>query len=121
MINGNAWGRVIGFPTANIVAPALSDHQGIWAAIVTGSGLPKAGVVAAVSIGTRPTYYGEAGDLLLEAHLLDFDGDLYGRTLSVELHVMLRSESKFIDTSALISQLAIDVEQTRDWFVLSGL
>jgi riboflavin kinase/FMN adenylyltransferase len=121
VINGNAWGRVIGFPTANIVAPALLKHRGIWAGIVTGHGLPASGVVAAVSIGTRPTYYGDAGDLLLEAHLLDFDDDLYGRTLSVDLNVLLRSELKFADTTALIAQLAIDVQQTRDWFAVSGL
>lgn len=119
VIHGNAWGRVIGFPTANIVVPGLVAHQGIWAAIVTGEGLPHEGVLAAVSVGTRPTYYGDAGDLLLEAHLLDFRADLYGRTLSVHLCILLRRELQFNDTTALVAQLAVDVRNTRSWFARS--
>lgn len=116
VIHGNAWGRVIGFPTANVVVPGLDAHLGIWAATVWGVGLPMEGVLAAVSIGTRPTYYGNSGELLLEAHLIDFSGDLYGTTLTVDLRFHLRSESHFRDTSALVAQLAIDVQQARDWF-----
>ena len=116
VIHGNAWGRVIGFPTANIEVPGLMAHSGIWAAIVHGEGLPSAGVLAAVSVGTRPTYYGDAGHPLLEAHLLDFAGDLYDRELSVELRLFLRAEVAFVDTPALVDQLAIDVQNTRDWY-----
>ncbi|WP_120339426.1 riboflavin kinase [Cryobacterium soli] len=116
VIHGNAWGRVIGFPTANIEVPDLMAHTGIWAAIVHGAGLPAAGVLAAVSVGTRPTYYGDAGHPLLEAHLLDFAGDLYGQELSVELRLFLRAEVAFVDTPALVDQLAVDVQNTRDWY-----
>jgi FAD synthase len=116
VVHGNAWGRVIGFPTANIEAAGLTAHSGIWAAIVHGDLLPAAGVPAAVSVGTRPTYYGDAGYPLLEAHLLDYAGDLYGRELSVQLCWFLRSEVAFADTTALVHQLAIDVRNTRDWF-----
>jgi FAD synthase len=116
VVHGNAWGRVIGFPTANIEAPGLPAHSGIWAAIVHGTSLPAGGVLAAVSVGTRPTYYGDAGEPLLEAHLLDYTGDLYGQELSVELRLFLRAEVAFADTPALVDQLAIDVQNTRDWF-----
>lgn len=120
VIHGNAWGRVIGFPTANVVVPGLNAHLGIWAAIVRGEGLPVGGVLAAVSVGTRPTYYGDAGELLLEAHLVDYAGDLYGLILTVELSVHLRDELQFPDTSALVAQLAIDVQCARDWFATLG-
>ena len=113
--HGNEWGRVIGFPTANIVAPGLLAHAGIWAGIVRGASLPAEGVIAAVSVGTRPTYYGETGAALLEAHLLDFAADLYDQELSVELHVLLRAEVKFETTELLVEQLRIDVQNTRDW------
>lgn len=116
VIHGNAWGRVIGFPTANIEVPGLSAHAGIWAAIVHGESLPSDGVLAAVSVGTRPTYYGDAGFPLLEAHLLDYAGDLYGQELSVELRLFLRAEVAFVDTPALVDQLAVDVQDTRDWY-----
>jgi len=116
VIHGNAWGRVIGFPTANIEVPGLMAHSGIWAAIVHGDYLPAEGVLAAVSVGTRPTYYGDAGFPLLEAHLLDFAEDLYDQVLSVDLRLFLRAEVAFVDTPALVDQLAIDVQNTRDWF-----
>jgi FAD synthase len=116
VVHGNAWGRVIGFPTANIEAPGLLAHSGIWAALVHGESLPAGGVLAAVSVGTRPTYYGDTGAPLLEAHLLDFAGDLYDQVLSVELRLFLRAEVAFADTTALVDQLAIDVQNTRDWF-----
>jgi len=116
VIHGNAWGRVIGFPTANIEVPGLMAHTGIWAAMVRGATLPADGVLAAVSVGTRPTYYGDAGHPLLEAHLLDYAGDLYGQELSVELRLFLRAEVEFIDTPALVDQLAVDVQNTRDWY-----
>ena len=116
VIHGNAWGRVIGFPTANIEVPGLMAHSGIWAAIVHGESLPAAGVLAAVSVGTRPTNYGDAGFPLLEAHLLDFAGDLYDQKLSVELRLFLRAEVAFVDTPALVDQLAVDVQNTRDWY-----
>ncbi|MBX0300219.1 riboflavin kinase [Cryobacterium sp. 1639] len=116
VIHGNAWGRVIGFPTANIEVPGLMAHTGIWTAIVHGAELPAGGVLAAVSVGTRPTYYADAGHPLLEAHLVDFTGDLYGQELSVELRLFLRAEVAFVDTPALVDQLAIDVQNTRDWY-----
>ncbi|WEO76667.1 riboflavin kinase [Cryobacterium sp. SO2] len=116
VIHGNAWGRVIGFPTANIEVPDLLAHSGIWAGIVRGDALPAEGVLAAISVGTRPTYYGDAGHPLLEAHLLDFAGDLYGQELNVELRLFLRAEVAFVDTPALVDQLAVDVQNTRDWY-----
>lgn len=112
--HGNAWGRLLGFPTANL---PLEDPtvDGIWAGIVR---FERAGVVvehvAAISVGTRPTYYAD-GVRLLEAHLLDFSGDLYDIEITVELHALIRGQVRFEGSDALIAQLAIDVADVRTW------
>ena len=66
---------------------------------------------AATSIGFRPTFGGDR--LTVEAYLLDFDGDLYGRPVRLEFVSRLRGERKFIDAAALIAQMHRDVEETR--------
>lgn len=114
--HGNAWGRVLGFPTANIPMTADgADLDGVWAGYVTfiENGAEQR-YVSAVSIGTRPTYYAD-GILLLEAFLLDFDGDLYDRTLTVALHRRIRGQVAYTGSEALIAQLAVDVENVRQW------
>lgn len=113
--HGDARGRTLGFPTANI---ALTDHEiadGVWAAQVrTGSGT---WAVAAVSVGRRRTFYAGEGPRLLEAHLLDFNGDLYEQTLRIELVTQLREQQSFSDIHALTEQLHRDIESTRQWAV----
>jgi riboflavin kinase / FMN adenylyltransferase len=69
------------------------------------------GTRAAISIGTNPHYGGE--ERRIEAHLLDFDGDLYGRRLLVELWQRLRDERAFESEEELVAQIARDVEETR--------
>jgi riboflavin kinase/FMN adenylyltransferase len=108
--HGDKRGRTLGFPTANLVpdpAHAVPDH-GIYAtrAIVPGLGE----WTAATSIGVRPTFVTGRG-LLVEAFLLDFDGDLYGRELRLEFLERTRGERRFESVDALVAQMHDDVAQ----------
>jgi riboflavin kinase/FMN adenylyltransferase len=116
--HGDHRGRTIGFPTANVAVPGdiLLPIDGVyagWYLRPAGSGdeQPHA---AAVNIGRRPTFYEESGLLLVEAHLIDFDGDLYGEQARVRIAARLRGEVRFDGIDALKQQLALDVEHTRD-------
>jgi riboflavin kinase/FMN adenylyltransferase len=106
VVSGDARGGTLGFPTANIqVEPnVLVPAYGIYA----GS---AAGHRAATSIGVNPHYGG--AELRVEAFLLDYAGDLYGRRLVVELWRRLRDERAFASEQDLVDQIALDVEQTR--------
>jgi riboflavin kinase/FMN adenylyltransferase len=119
--HGDERGRELGFPTANLVPSdefACPGH-GVYAAraIVAGADDPLGvGVAAAVSIGVRPTFQTGRGELI-EAYLLDFDGDLYGQTLCLEFLARLRGERRFDTPEALIEQMHRDVAQTRELVV----
>jgi riboflavin kinase/FMN adenylyltransferase len=106
VVTGDARGGTLGFPTANIrVDPnALVPAYGIYAGFAEGTR-------AAVSVGTNPHYGGN--ERRIEAFLLDFDGDLYGRRLIVELWDRLRDERAFAGEAELIEQIGRDVEQAR--------
>src|SRR5580765_6849815 len=106
VVTGDARGGTLGFPTANLdVRPELLVPQnGIYAGA---AGENR----AAVSIGTNPHYGGS--ERRVEAFLLDFEGDLYGRRLIVEFWERLRDEQSFESEQALIDQIARDVERTR--------
>ena len=110
VVRGNQLGRTLGFPTANLRfggrTPALS---GIFAARV--HGVASEPLPAVASFGTRPTVAGTTP--LLEAHLFDFDGDLYGRHVDVEFVARLRDEETFADLPALVVQMHRDAEQAR--------
>jgi len=113
--HGDQRGRELGFPTANLVpdeAIACPGH-GVYACLAYGRGPLSAPVPAAVSIGVRPTFQTGRGELI-EAYLLDFDGDLYGQTLCLEFLVRLRGERRFDTAEALIEQMHLDVAQTRE-------
>lgn len=120
VVDGARLGRTLGFPTANIVPdPALvCPRDGIYAcrAVVGGrdgdSGPPAGERLAAVSIGVRPTF-GENLQRLVEAHLLDFDADIYGRTLTLEFVARLRGELRFDSAEALVEQIRADVQTAR--------
>ncbi len=107
VVAGDARGGTLGFPTANLATPPelLVPAYGIYA----GAAL---GCRTAVSIGLNPHYGGE--ERRVEAFLLDFQGDLYGRRLVVELWQRLRDERAFRDEAELVAQIARDVAQTRD-------
>lgn len=114
VVHGDERGRTIGFPTANVdVAEGfIVPADGVYAArCVIESGEQFA---CAVNIGKRPTFYGSADRSLVECHLLDFSGDLYGQTLSVEFVERLRDEKRFEGLDALKAQLLSDVDRARE-------
>ncbi|MGI8595371.1 MAG: bifunctional riboflavin kinase/FAD synthetase [Solirubrobacteraceae bacterium] len=108
VVAGDRRGRELGYPTANIVpdnAYATPGH-GVYACVADER-------AAAVNVGVRPTFDTGRG-LLVEAYLLDFDGDLYGRELALEFLARLRGERRFDSSDALVEQMASDVEKTRE-------
>jgi len=108
VITGQQRGRLLGFPTANIHCPHLSASlKGVYSAKVGGL---EQSYHAVVNFGTRPTFKGD--DLQLEAHLLNFQGDLYGKRLEVELIAKLRDEQTFSSLEALTQQIQTDIEQS---------
>ncbi len=110
VVYGQQLGRKLGFPTANIPLRRItSPVHGIYAVRVNGAGLENHPGVA--SVGTRPTVDGT--EMLLEAHLFDFDGDLYGRRLCVDFFEKLRDEEKFESLSAMTQQMGLDAAQAR--------
>jgi riboflavin kinase / FMN adenylyltransferase len=110
VVSGDQRGGTLGYPTANLaVDPAvLVPAYGIYAGAATVDGSEHR---AAISIGTNPHYGGD--ERRIEPHLLDFDGDLYGRRLVVELWRRLRDEQVFESEQALVEQIARDVEATK--------
>ena len=113
VVQGDQRGRTIGFPTANIAFEAgrAWPAKGVYAAWTTlGDGQR---VATAVNIGLRPTFHQHADQPLLEAHLLDFDEDLYGQNLQVEFVGFLRSERRFSGIDEIAEQLKKDVEHAR--------
>jgi riboflavin kinase / FMN adenylyltransferase len=106
VVAGDARGGTLGFPTANLAVPTnlLVPEYGIYAGATSGQR-------AAVSIGVNPHYGGR--ERRVEAFLLDFEGDLYGRRLVLELWRRLRDERAFESEAELVAQIARDVEETR--------
>ena len=111
VVYGEALGRTLGFPTANLrLLRRRSPICGILAVRVYGIGeRPLAGVA---SLGTRPTVNGV--EPLLEVHVFEFDGDLYGRAIEVEFIAKLRDEVKFDSLDSLMAQMKVDAVQARD-------
>lgn len=110
VVQGAKLGRRLGFPTANLrPLRRATPLAGIFAIRVSGAGLHEAAGVA--SLGTRPVVNGK--ELLLEAHVFDFDGDLYRRTLHVDFIARLRDEMWFANTDALVEQMHLDAAQAR--------
>lgn len=107
VVAGDGRGRDLGMPTANIVPDdrLASPGHGVYAAWAHGR-------PAAVNVGVRPTFDTGRG-LLVEAHLLDFDADLYGETLRVAFVERLRGERRFASTEALVDQMRRDVSEVR--------
>jgi riboflavin kinase / FMN adenylyltransferase len=113
VVMGDQRGRLLGFPTANVEVPnaVCMPADGVyagWYRRPDGSVHP-----CAINLGRRPTFYEHADHSLLEAHLLDFDEDLYGERARVSFGHFLRSERKFDGIEAIKIQLAHDVEHAR--------
>lgn len=113
VVHGDERGKTIGFPTANIEVPKVIciPADGVYAGVMTRNDGTKNH--CAINLGRRPTFYEHTDHSLLEAHLLDFDGDLYGQSVRVSFSNFLRGERKFENIDALKMQLKLDVEQTR--------
>ena len=111
VVEGAKLGRKLGFPTANLRPQRRATPlAGVFAIRVSGCGLQNAPGVA--SLGTRPAVNGK--ELLLEAHVFDFDGDLYRQTLHVDFIARLRDELWFPDMDQLVEQMRKDAQQARE-------
>jgi riboflavin kinase/FMN adenylyltransferase len=110
VVHGDRRGKDLGFPTANLRPPErkVTPGSGIYAAWAHTETFQ---VAAAVNVGTRPTFGG--GELLIEAHLLDFDADLYGTTLTLEFVERLRAELEFASADELVEAIGNDVKRVR--------
>jgi riboflavin kinase/FMN adenylyltransferase len=122
VVRGAGRGRGIGIPTANVKPEGeLLPKPGIYAGraviLAEGNGGSTSSThVCALSIGTNPTFRGSGAltsVLSVEGHLLDFDGDLYGRRLRLEIVHRLRDEQRFESTAALVEQIHADFAETR--------
>ncbi len=108
VVSGDRRGRTLGFPTANIVPDEalVCPGHGVYVARADGD-------CAAVSVGVRPTF-GTGRAVLVEAYILDRDLDLYGRTLKIDFIDRIRGERRFDSVDALIAQMDLDIERTRE-------
>jgi riboflavin kinase / FMN adenylyltransferase len=108
VVAGDRRGRDLGYPTANVIPDNayVTPGHGVYACLADER-------PAAVNVGVRPTFDTGRG-LLVEAYLLDFDGDLYGRELRLDFYERLRGERRFDSVDALVEQMASDVERTRE-------
>jgi riboflavin kinase/FMN adenylyltransferase len=115
VVPGDARGRRIGFPTANIApdAPYVVPADGVYAVAVEWSGRTYPGVM---NIGTRPTFDGNPERRTLEAHLFDFGQTIYGDTVKVEFVSRIRRERKFVSVDELVAQIRQDVETAKRIF-----
>ncbi|MFM2182537.1 MAG: adenylyltransferase/riboflavin kinase [Actinomycetota bacterium] len=113
VVQGDQRGRTIGFPTANVEVPAsiCLPADGVYAGWYVRPDGTRHG--CAMNLGRRPTFYERAEVSLLEAHLLDFSGDLYGEAARVQFTDFLRSERKFDGIESLSRQLKYDIDHAR--------
>ena len=107
VVSGDRRGRELGFPTANLDPPPglCRPGHGVYAAVADG-------VAAAVNVGVRPTF-GSGRAELIEAHLIDWEGDLYGRELRLHFLERLRGERRFESAAALVETMHDDVARAR--------
>jgi len=110
--HGDERGRELGYPTANLVPDAafVTPGHGVYAARATTA--DGAVFAAAVNVGVRPTFVTGRGELI-EAYLIDFDGDLYDTRLELAFLKRLRGEKRFDSVGTLIDQMALDVQDAR--------
>ncbi|MCK5725874.1 MAG: bifunctional riboflavin kinase/FAD synthetase [Thiotrichaceae bacterium] len=115
IVNGDKRGRTIGFPTLNQRLPEnIAVAKGVYAVKIYG--LDNAVHYGVANVGTRPTVAGI--EMRLESHVFDFEADVYGRCVNVELVNYIRPEKKFDDFGLLMEQIQKDAKQARDYFSL---
>ena len=111
VIEGHHLGQQLGFPTANLDATGLAlPPNGVYAGFANAKGKAYR---AALNIGFRPTVEPTAPQICVEAHLLDFSGELYGEELEIEIGQKLREEAKFASQAELRDQIARDIATVR--------
>jgi riboflavin kinase/FMN adenylyltransferase len=112
VVHGDGRGRTIGIPTANLAIwlERLVPKAGVYACQAH---LAQRNYAAAVNIGVRPTFDGNALAPQVEAHLLDFEGDLYGQEIQLDFITRLRDEQRFPNIETLVSQIQHDIARTR--------
>lgn len=111
VVEGRQIGRSLGFPTANIKPDyqyKLVPGNGVYAVEIQSDGLIYPGML---SIGSNPTVNNDPGIRSIEAHILNFDKDIYGKNISVIFRKRLRDEKKFMNTEQLVEQMKIDKQQ----------
>jgi riboflavin kinase/FMN adenylyltransferase len=108
VVHGDQRGRELGFPTANLVPDdaLVCPGHGVYACLADGR-------PAAVNVGVRPTFVTGRGELI-EAYILDFDGDLYGHELRLDFLARLRGERRFQSADELVEQMRLDVQHARE-------
>jgi riboflavin kinase/FMN adenylyltransferase len=108
VVHGDQRGRELGFPTANLVPDdaLVCPGHGVYACLANGR-------PAAVNVGVRPTFVTGRGELI-EAYILDFDGDLYGQQLRLDFLARLRGERRFQSANELVEQMRLDVRHARE-------
>jgi riboflavin kinase / FMN adenylyltransferase len=116
VVRGEQIGRRLGFATANIrIKHDKPPLLGVFAVEVSGTGLPASPHKGVANLGFRPSL-NKTRQALLEVHLFDFCGDLYGTHLNVRFRHQLRDEMKFPNLDALKAQIALDVDSAKDYF-----
>lgn len=114
IVHGDQLGRQLGFPTANLdVAGLILPPNGVYAVHVNAANVARRAVA---NIGFRPTLGEASPSLRVEAHLFDFDGDLYGQNLELTFHQKLRDERKFDSIEELKGQIQRDADAARRFF-----
>ena len=113
VVPGRQLGRTIGIPTANLALPegVLAPRFGVYACLACFDGEKH---MAVTNVGMRPTVGGR--HITVEPWILDFDGDLYGKTVTLEFHAFLRPERKFDSLEQLKKAIEENARQTRDYF-----
>ena len=116
VVTGDRRGRTLGFPTANVAIPdeMLMPGDGIYAGWLERSGSSGRDLLpAAIYVGKRPTFYDDRAMTLLEVHVLDFTGDLYGERVGVRFTHRIRADARFASVDELAAQLQLDCERAR--------
>jgi riboflavin kinase/FMN adenylyltransferase len=114
VVAGQGRGRSLGFPTANLDVEGDIEKMldsGVYAAMAAWEGA-EVEHPAVVNVGVRPTF--SPGELAVEAHIIDFAGDLYGKTMRIRTVKKLRDERRFPNLDTLVEQLGRDVEVARE-------
>lgn len=114
IVQGFGRGRTIGVPTANVqvASELLVPRNGVYLCSVQLDGGPQAQQVGVLNIGIRPTF--DSGARSIEVHLVDWSGDLYGRTITLHFLHRLRGEQKFANVDALTGQIGLDIARARE-------